>query len=85
MAIGLFYTQRITFIRDEALAHRRLRIPLLPRLDWFGTVLRGAFRRGITMYLTTVVALAAAASYGYRGPVVHRRYVGQRHLPRRPR
>jgi hypothetical protein len=85
VAFGLYYTQRVAFIRDEAAAGRRLEIPLLPSWAWFHTVLRGAFDRGITMYLTTLISLAAAASYGFRGPVVHRRYVHQRHMPRRPR
>jgi hypothetical protein len=85
LAVGLYYTQRIAFIREEALAHRLLHVPLLPRWDWFTTVLRGAFKRSITMYLTVLVALVAAGGYGYRGPMVRGRYVGPRHLPRRPR
>jgi hypothetical protein len=85
LGIGLYYTQRISFIRDEALAHRRLSVPLLPSWPWFRTVIEGAFDRSITMYLSMGVALVAAGGYGYRGPVVRRRYVGQRHLPRRPR
>jgi hypothetical protein len=85
LAIGLYYTQRIAFIRERQPGLRYLPIPLLPSWAWFRTVIRGAFGRGITMYLTMGVALVAAGGYGYRGPVVRRRYVGQRHLPRRPR
>ncbi|MEI7546915.1 MAG: hypothetical protein WCK21_02490 [Actinomycetota bacterium] len=67
VALSLYYVERhliVTWFSDNG---DNAAIPLVPYLDWIGSVLRHAFRKSPAAAVYTVLALVVGGWFGFRG------------------